>query len=221
MNWRYLGYFALALLIIHIPFVGPFFRIANTLIHESSHAIVALLMRGQVLRIELFANTEGVTYTASATYAAALLTSAAGYVGSSIAALGLAVLCAKGRHAVSLWLFVILGAVNLILWVRNPFGMVWLAVFIVVLLYALRRKGKWTSALSIGLFAFVLAESVSSSFAILWLSLNTPAGAGDAANLARETPLPAGFWGIIFMLQACILGFMSARIVLRKRANNR
>ena len=216
MNWKYIGYFALALLIIQIPVVGPFFQIVNTLIHESSHAGMALLLKGQVLRIELFATTEGVTYTASSGYAAALLISVAGYVGSSVAAFCLAALCARGKHALVLWLFVIIGAVNLIVWVRNSFGMIWLAVFIGLLLFALRRKGKWTSALSIGLFAFVLVESVSSSFTILWLSLNTPAGAGDAANLAKETMLPVGLWGVFFLLQACLLGLLSARTVLRR-----
>ncbi|REE83950.1 peptidase M50B-like protein [Paenibacillus taihuensis] len=217
MNWKYIGYFALAFIVIHIPIIGPFFRIANTLIHESSHAIVSLILQGKVLQIRLFANTEGVTYTMSSSYLASMVTSAAGYVGSSLAAYGLSLLCARGKHTVTLWFFAILAAVNVLLWVRNLFGVVWLLIFIALLVFALWRKGNWVSALSIGLFAFVLAESVSSSYTILWLSLHTPAGAGDAAGLANKTGLPAGFWGIFFMLQASLLGYLSVRTVLRKK----
>lgn len=218
MNWRWLGYFALALFVIQIPVVGPFFRIANTLIHESSHAMMSLLLQGKVLQIQLFANTEGVTYTAFSSRVASILTSAAGYVGSSVVAFGLAVLGAKGRHAMSLWLFVIIATVNLLLWVSNLFGIIWLLSFIGLLVFALWRRGSWTVVLSVGLFLFVLAESVSSSFAILWLSLYDPAEAGDAANLAQDTLLPAGFWGVLFMLQAIVFGFLSMRTVLRKSA---
>lgn len=214
MNWKFAGYFVLALIVVHLPFIGIFFKIANTLVHESSHAFMTLALQGKVGQIRLFANTEGVTYSLSASNFASILTSLAGYVGSSLFALLLAMLCARGKHQIVLWLFAILSAVNLLLWVRNSFGIVWLAAFIGLLSFALWRKGKWVSALSIGLFVFVLAESVSSSFAILWLSVYTPAGAGDAANLARETFLPAAFWGVLFMLQACLLGFVSSKTVL-------
>ncbi|SEO83089.1 M50 family metallopeptidase [Paenibacillus sp. OV219] len=217
MNWKYIGYFILAFIVIHIPFIGPFFRIANTLIHESAHAIVSLILQGQVLQIRLFANTEGVTYTMSSSYLASMVTSAAGYVGSSLAAYGLALLCSRNKHIVTLWLFVILASVNVLLWVRNPFGVIWLVLFIGLLAFALWRKGNWAAALSIGLFAFVLAESVSSSFTILWLSLYTPGGAGDAVGLANKTGLPAGFWGVFFMLQASLLGYLSVRTVLRTK----
>lgn len=219
MNWKYIGYFALAFIVIHLPIIGPFFRIANTLVHESSHAIVSLILQGKVLQIRLFANTEGVTYTMSSSYLASMVTSVAGYVGSSLTAYGLAFLCAKGKHTVTIWLFLILAAVNVVLWVRNSFGVIWLVIFILLLVFALWRKGSWVSALSIGLFAFVLAESVSSSYTILWLSLYTPDGAGDAAGLANKTGLPAGFWGVFFMIQASLLGYLSVRTVLRKKGS--
>ncbi|WP_276358429.1 M50 family metallopeptidase [Cohnella caldifontis] len=216
MNWKFIGYFAIALLVIQIPVVGTFFKIANTLIHESSHAIMAQIMQGKVYQIQLFANTEGVTYTASTSDMAAILTSLAGYIGSSVAAFGLAVLNGNRKYEWTLWLFVILAALNAVLWVRNAFGITWLALFIGLLLFALRRQRNWPAVLSVGLFVFVLAESVTSSFEILWLSLNLPAQAGDAANLARETSLPAMFWGMLFMVQAIVFGFLSLRTANRK-----
>jgi len=217
VNWKFLGYIVLALIVIQIPVVGPFFRIANTLIHESCHALMSLLLQGQVLQIKLFANTEGVTYITYSTRTAAILTSLAGYVGSSVTAYLLALLCVKKRHDLLLWLFVIVATVNVALWVRNPFGIVWLVLFIGLLLFALWWKKGWPSFLAIGLFVFMLAESISSSYAILWLSLHTPAAAGDAANLAEATGLHAGVWGILFMLQASVLGYLSLRAVLRMR----
>ncbi len=219
MNWKFIAYFVCALLVIQIPVIGPFFKIANTLIHESSHAFMSLLLQGQVLQIQLFANTEGVTYTLASSNLAVILVSAAGYIGSSVFALCLAKLCVKRKYALSLWLFAGISVVNVLLWVRNSFGIIWLLLFIGLLIFALRRQGNWPTVLSVGLFVFVLAESVSSSFEIMWLSVYMPAEAGDAANLARSTFLPTWFWGVLFMLQAGVLGFLSAKTVLQKGAS--
>ncbi|RAP75807.1 M50 family metallopeptidase [Paenibacillus montanisoli] len=216
MNWKVAGYLVLALIIIHLPFIGIFFKIVNTLIHESAHALMALALHGKVVQIQLFSDTSGVTYTLSSSHIGTVLTSLAGYIGSSLFALLLAVLCHRGKHALNLWLFAIISVVNVLLWVRNPFGILWLAAFICLLILSLWRKGKWISAFSIGLFVFVVAESVSSSFVILWRSLYSPTEAGDAANLAEATFLPASVWGVFFMLQACILAFISVKKVLRQ-----
>ncbi len=216
MNWRFLGSILLALIVIQIPVIGPFFRIANTLIHESCHALMALILQGEVLQIKLFANTEGVTYLMASSRTAVILASLAGYVGSAVMAYLLALMCVKKRHSLILWQFVVVAAVNAALWVRNPFGIVWLVLFIGVLLFALWWEKGWPTFLAVGLFVFVLAESVSSSYAILWLSLHQPAAAGDAANLARATGLHAGVWGILFMLQASVFGYFSLRAVLRR-----
>lgn len=220
MNWRFLGYIVLALIVIQIPVIGPFFRIANTLIHESGHALMSLLLQGEVLQIKLFANTEGVTYLTASSRTAVILTSLAGYIGSALTAYLMALMCVNKRHSLILWLFVVVAAVNAALWVRNPFGLMWLVLFFALLLFALWWKRSWPDFLAVGLFVFVLAESVSSSYAILWLGLHEPAAAGDAANLARVTGLHAGLWGILFMLQASVFGLMSLKAVLRNKANN-
>lgn len=217
MNWRFILYFVLALLVIQIPFAGTFFQMANTLVHESAHALITLLFRGEVYEIQLFSDTSGTTHIGTYSGTALILSSLAGYVGSSCFALLLANLTTGGKHASVLWIFVILSVINLTLWVRNPFGMLWLVAFLVLLLFVLFRKTDWLAALSIWLFMFVLAESISSSFVVMLAGFFQPESAGDATNLARNTPLSAGFWGVLFMVQALFFGLLSAKTAFFKR----
>ena len=59
------AFFAAGILITRLPFVGKFFRITNTLIHESGHAIMALLTSGNVVSIDLMSDTSGTATTKS------------------------------------------------------------------------------------------------------------------------------------------------------------
>ena len=53
------------------------------------------------------------------------------------------------------------------------------------------------------LLAFItLEESVVSAMYIGWTSWTRPSQAGDAANLAQQTFMPALFWGTLFALFA-------------------
>src|SRR6056297_3111471 len=61
--WMFYLTLVAAAVLPKIPFIGRYFQVFNTLIHEDGHAIMALLSRGQIKRIELFADTSGTTIT--------------------------------------------------------------------------------------------------------------------------------------------------------------
>lgn len=68
----------LAFLLIHVPLVGNYVKIINTLIHETGHAIIALI-GVKVETISLFMNSEGATISNQSTWVGSFFTSIAGY----------------------------------------------------------------------------------------------------------------------------------------------
>ena len=118
----YASLVAAALLLTRIPYIGKFFRLIDTLVHESAHALMALVFSGSVDRIDLFANTEGQAITRSKGNFAWIMISLAGYIGSSVVSFGLFFLLSRGLFNAALYFFIVLCLVNLILWVRNGYG---------------------------------------------------------------------------------------------------
>ncbi|QWU17161.1 Peptidase M50B-like [Paenibacillus sophorae] len=182
-----------------IPF-SSLFRNLDTMIHEFGHALVTLLLSGQVLRIELYADHSGVTYSAVQAGFRPFLVSLAGYPSASLFALLLFYLYARGRKELGLILSSGIALIMLALYVRGGFGMLWLAGFaglnIVMLL-----TGKGIRKFYYLLLAFLtLEESVVGTLYLVTASAYSPSRAGDAANLARLTGIPAILWAILFFL---------------------
>jgi len=143
---------ASALLTRFIPF-SSLFRNLDTMVHEFGHALVTLLLSGSVLRIELYANHSGVTYSAIEAGGRAVLVSLSGYTLASLFALLLFYLYAKGRHQWGLILASTVALLMLLLYVRGGFGMIWLSGFIllnVIIMIAGKQLQKFSSLFNVG-----------------------------------------------------------------------
>ncbi|NIK78822.1 branched-subunit amino acid transport protein AzlD [Paenibacillus castaneae] len=181
-----------------IPY-SEFFRNVNTLVHELSHALVALMLKGSVMHIYLFADQSGVTYTSYADNWMLIPIALAGYIGSALFTLLLFVMQAKGKFRAGLALIALAAGSALALFIRNDYGMAWCAGFtlLTAIIYAWApnwlRKGYYL------LIAFIcLVESIISPIILLVLALTDPASAGDAASLSSITFLPAFVWAAVF-----------------------
>ncbi len=192
-----------AFLLIHVPVLGDYVKLINTLIHESGHAFIALL-GGNVERISLFMNSEGATYSEQSTRIGSFFTSLAGYTFASFMAFLAFMLI--GRKKQTLLIDILLGFIflNLIFWVRNPYGIFWLCSFAAgFLLLLIKGSQGLRDHLLLLIAAILLVDSVQSAYEILYISIFQPLAAGDAANLARQTVIiPAPIWGMFFFLQA-------------------
>lgn len=180
-----------------IPF-SSLFRNLDTMIHEFGHALVTLLLSGSVLRIELYADHSGVTYSAIEAGGKAILVSLSGYLIASLFALLLFYLYKKGRQKWGLILATGVALVMLLLYVRSSFGIIWLSGFsaLNILMLVLWKK---VSKYYYLLLAFLtLEESVMGSLFLVYAAAISPSRAGDASNLARLTPIPAIIWALIF-----------------------
>ncbi|HEY2421185.1 MAG TPA: M50 family metallopeptidase, partial [Neobacillus sp.] len=167
---KFFLFLMLAFLLIKIPFIGNYVGIINTLIHESGHALVALF-GGHVETISLFMNSEGVTMSSQSTWVGSFFTSLAGYMFSSFMAfLSFWLICKKKE---TILIDILLGfiALNLIFWVRNPYGLFWLASFGIGFLFLLIKGSQYfRNNLLLLIASVILVDSVKSAYEILLIS---------------------------------------------------
>lgn len=214
-----------ALLTRFIPF-SSLFRNLDTMIHEFGHALVTLLLSGRVLRIELYADHSGVTYSAIGAGAKAVAVSLAGYPLASLFSLLLFYLYRKERHRWGLVLATAIALVMLLLYVRGGFGLLWLTGFITLNMIMLLAWPKFSKYYYLFLAFLTLEESVAGTLVLVSASIFSPAGAGDAANLAGMTPLPAILWALLFLLFSLLcakwaLGFFFQKERMQGKAGGR
>lgn len=183
-----------------IPF-NSFFRYLDTNIHEFGHAVTTLVLSGKVMYIELYADHSGVTYSMLTKPWSRVPVGLAGYMTASAFAWFLFAMHARGNQRQGLIAITLLSALSLALFVRNGYGMLWLAGFIALNVVVIALAGKTIGSFYYMLIAFLsLEESVYGPFSLLIESLLNPANAGDATLLQKATSLPAPVWAGWFLL---------------------
>ena len=189
-----------ALLLPRIPVVGKFFNIINTGVHEFGHALMALLLDGEVHKIELFKDTSGTTVTQTKHKAAAFLISLAGYP-FAVSVGWLAFYLVQNGAAMGLVLGLsILFLLMLFFWIRNWYGALWVLLFCVLNAFLIYWKdGQYVEYVAKFYAVMLLTESVVSSLVLLVLSFRDSSKAGDATNLQNLTRVPAAIWSLLFL----------------------
>lgn len=181
-----------------IPF-SSFFRNLNTLIHEFGHALTTLVLSGKVLYIELYSDHSGVTRSAVKDSWAFIPVALAGYTTSSLFAWFMFSLDAKGKQKLALSIITGIAVLSLILFVRNSFGMLWLAGFIALTVVVLLVGGQKIGRFYYLLISFLMLEdSVFGSFSLILYAWEDSTSTGDATLLSQHTPLPAIVWAGFF-----------------------
>jgi hypothetical protein len=209
---KFFLFIVIAFLLVQLPIVGDYVRVLNTVIHESGHAVIALL-GGHIEKIALLSNSEGITYGQESGKIEEIFCSMAGYICSSFMGFVSFWLIRKKKY--TLLIDIILGILflNLILWVRNPFGLIWIVSFAFGFLLLL-IKGKQTiiNHFLLLIASILLVDSIKSSFEIFVMSLIHPKFAGDAANLSMLTSfIPTQAWGVFFLVQALLFPIVSLK----------
>jgi hypothetical protein len=123
--------FAVALLLVVPRPSWRWARLGVTAVHESGHAVVALLVGRKVRAIHLRPDSSGVTvHYGSGGWLQRILTAAAGYPAPGLVGLAGALLLEHYGPRVWLVALLALGVVNVVLWIRNLFGFVVMAAWI-------------------------------------------------------------------------------------------
>lgn len=202
------GTLAGALILMRIPYVGKVFRVLNTLVHETGHALAAIVTSGQVVKIELFADLSGTTHTVSSSKSATVVVGLSGYLFASAFAWLSVFMIHASLHR---WLIVILMAmalINLVLYVRNGYGMLWITLFLVGCGLLLSKGSDFMQHITAIVFmALLLVDSVVSAIELMLISFKASKKAGDASLLGKTTGIPAQLFALLFVgfaLAACV-----------------
>lgn len=212
-NTEILLVLAIAIGLNYLPKIGRIFKGFNTLIHETGHAFASLLFSGEVVSVDILYSGEGVAITKSKSWFAKFFISIAGYPFSSLVSFLFCYLIFINKYDYVLWIMLSICFINLLFWVRNPYGIVWLIVLMAALFsffYFNLELAKYYAALSITAFIFI--DAWVSAWHILYLSIKEPKKSGDAKNLQSFALLPAFFWALFFWVQASYFMLLSVHL---------
>lgn len=203
MNQTMITYASLigALLLLRIPFIGKILRVTNTLVHESGHMLVALFTGGKVIKVELFSDVSGTTQTTNSSTFSGILTAISGYPFASFFAMVSAWLIHINQPKWIIIALMALALINLLFYVRNIYGFIWLVVFLFSTGW-LSSKGtpNQIHITATGLMLILIADSTLSALELLVLAISQPNKSGDAKVLEKSTHIPAVIYGFIFSI---------------------
>lgn len=184
-----------------LPFAGVFFRTVNTLLHESGHAVGAIVTSGTVVKIDINKDTSGLIKTVNSGKWSAFLTSFAGYPFAALISSLLLVLTINGNYKYSVLILLSVAILNLMLFVRNLFGVIWIVAFMGLLtLSTIYASDLLQSYLVLMICTIAFTETFSSTLYITYLGIAKPRKAGDLYNLQKSTGVPAPLWAVINFL---------------------
>jgi len=116
---------AVAILVYRIPVVDKVLRTFHTLLHESGHAVAAVLTGGKNHKIELNANMSGLTITESKSGFHRFLIAVSGYPFASACAWGGVYLIVHNMSGIFIISHLVLTVLQLLLNIRNTYGIIW------------------------------------------------------------------------------------------------
>src|SRR5699024_5708128 len=180
----FIYYIVIAIALTKLPYIGKYFRIYNTLIHEIGHVVASMVTNGKVYHIELNKDTSGLAYTGSRGRISQIIVSLAGYPTASVVSLAAILFLSKGYEDYVLAGIATIIVISLIFWVRNWFGFGWLLLAAVVsALLIWYGKDSITSIYLNTLVAVIFVESVLSTWELLYITYKDRYNSGDSRNL--------------------------------------
>ena len=199
-----------ALLLTRIPVLGKYFRGVNTLVHEAGHAFTTLLLSGEVIAVNLFADTSGTTVTKAKGKFPQALISLAGYPISALTGWLCLFLIHRGLYLYVLFILTSIALIIMILSLRNAYGLFWAGTFVVLNLLLIYFNNKFLIyTLATFYSVIIFADAIISSVVLFVLSIKQPKKAGDATNMQKITKVPAVIWSILMLIFTLFISWLS------------
>lgn len=188
-----------------LPGIGNYVKLFYTMLHETCHAVAARISGGKVKRVHLYATTAGLAETTHRSRPGAVWTAFAGYPLASFAVTAGIYGYTLGLSEPLLWGFTALVAYQCLFWVRNAAGLGWSLSVLGGLFSLYYWQLQTYFDLAVQLVLVVLwSQAFFSSWTVFRLALIDKNEAGDATILARQTKIPALFWGFLFALSGTV-----------------
>lgn len=207
-------------------------RLFVTFIHEGSHALVALLTGGSVQSLTIGADGSGAVYSAPSGFLGAILTSSAGYLGTTAFGVLLLLLIrrAVSAHRILLASGAFVGLMTVFFGILSPIfnvfslqvgfsSLIFTAFAGTILTAGLLALGKYASARTANFaVAFLAVQCLLNSLADLktLFFINAPLVGSeignDAVNMANATGLPAFAWVVIWIAVSVLMISIGLRL---------
>jgi hypothetical protein len=218
-----------------LPYIGVVtypIRLFVTFIHEGSHVLAALMTGGSVQSLTISADGSGVVYSVPSGWLGSLLTSSAGYLGSTAFGVMLLLLMRKAFSAKK----ILFGSAAFIAVMTLLFGILsplWNAFSLQVGFLSIAFTVLTGIALTTGLFALgKYASEKTANFAVAFLAIqcllnaifdlktlffiNSPIGGmdlqNDATNMADATGIPSFVWVLIWIGISVVMISLGLRV---------
>ena len=215
-------------------------RLFVTFVHEGSHALAAFLTGGSVQSLTIAADGSGAVYSAPSGWLGAIITSSAGYLGTTVFGVLLLllirwsvspnkILLASGAFVgVMTVVFGLLSPIFNFLSLQVGFGSVLFTIFAgVVLTAALMVLARFANARTANFaVAFLAIQCLLNSLLDLktLFFINAPFSGSsiqtDAANMAAATGMPSIIWVVVWIVISLVMISIGLRVyaVTRNRA---
>jgi len=207
MNWlasnQEIAFYCLllaAVFLTRIPVIGRYFRCINTLVHEAGHAFTTLILSGELISVNIFADTSGTTVTKARGKFAQALIALAGYPVSALIGFLCLLLLHKAYYLYILFILTSIALIIMILSLKNMYGLFWAGTFVVLNLLLIYFNNKNLIYLFSTFYSLIVfADAIISSFVLMIIAVKQPKKAGDAANLSKITKVPVSVWALILL----------------------
>ncbi|MBV9214669.1 MAG: M50 family metallopeptidase [Acidobacteria bacterium] len=213
-------------------------RLFVTFIHESGHAIVAIVTGGAVKSLTIASDGSGVVYSASSSLLGSIFTSSAGYLGTTLFGVALLFMIRKNwsPHRILFGCGALVAVMTLVFTIVMPvfnflsldvgFSSVAFTVIAGVGITAILMALAKFSSLRVANFAvgFIAVQCLLNALSDLKtvLLINSPIGgsdiSNDATNMANATGIPAFVWVVVWIVLAAVFIAIGFRMYANVKA---
>lgn len=206
-----MGSIGLAVLLVWVPFLYPWARPFSTFVHESGHAVVALLTGQYVEALRIVSKGGGCTSFEGEGRLAHVLVFAAGYLAPPGAGLALIAAVHAGVSPRSVLLVVLVLPIVMLLVAETGFTRLVIVAVIAVLAILIHHAGPVSQTAAIVTAGLVLILAGIRSISVL---LRVDLTEQDPGVLQDRTGIPAAVWIVLFAAFAGFCLYLAGRWLL-------
>lgn len=208
----------ISIILPRIPYIGKFFRILNTMVHETGHAIIGTIFLGDVHRIVLSPDTSGRADLSIKNRLATFFITLSGYTFPPLVACLMFYLTSEKQPELAILTILFIAIIDLIIYVRNIFGIFWLLLFIsisvIIIGMPVGTIAGTPNPLTLQLYpvflaGMLLSDNISDLIQLLVISYHNPKQTGDAKGLSDSTHIHPMVWVILFLGFSLYMAFLS------------
>ncbi|MBR1769357.1 MAG: M50 family metallopeptidase [Bacteroidales bacterium] len=204
------------ILFIRMKYFKTVLRPLNTIIHEFSHAFVALLLGEKIKELKINSDASGSCTTSIKSKKKSFFIALAGYTLPSVLAYFIIYRLQNDYTVLAYYVLIAICLLAVVLYIRNSFGVFWILAFTflnILLIYVPFLSAFQKEVLYI-YACILLTENTFSVFELLYINLGSAKKSGDSYNLQKITHIPALVFTLLFLAFALFMVYKSVLLLM-------